>query len=1243
MNGDSSPLTRMVDGAVQIVAPTTAEQRLQKLISQLEILGETISQEDINLKFLRSLPSEWKTHTLIWRNKVDLKEQSLDDLFNNLKIYEAEVKGSSSSSQNTQNIAFMSSNNTDNTNESVNAAPSIFAASLRLKFLFFQMLIVLEMDLKWQMATLKMRAMRFLERTRRNLGANGTDTIGFDMSKVKCYNCHIRCHFSRECRSPRDNRNKETTRRTILVEASTSNALVSQCDVVGGYDWSFQADEKPTNYALMAYASSGLSSSSGSDNEVAPCSKACSKAYATLQTHYDNLTVDFRKSQLDVLSYKTGLESVEARLVVYQKNKTVFEEDIKLLKLDVMLRNNALAELRKKFKKAKKERNDLKLTLDQFLTSSKNLKFHSHGSDNRVPKNTENDRYKTGEGYHVVPPPYTITFLPPKPDLVFTDDPNDSESVANVFNVESSTNKPSKDMSKTHRPAAPIIEDWISDSEDETEIESVPKQREPSFVTSTEHVKSSRESVKKVEHHKQAANLRTNNQKSRVRMTHPHSNRNVVPTTVLTRSRLVSLNAARPVPTAVTQSTVKSTCPVKHVVNKAHSPVRSRINQRTTTKNSNFHKKVTTVKVNKVPAVQEFEEIDGGYVSFGGNPKGGKISRKGKIKTCKLDFDDVYFVKELKFNLFNVLQMCDKKNNVLFTDTECVVLSSDYKLPDENHVLLRVPRENNMYNVDLKNVVPSGGSEKEAHQNFGAVAGEACYRLNLFLPLDNPELTTRRRSYTDPTLLNNSKMAAKGPADLPVPDLQTMEELCQPSLNGRGGLISPIAIQATNFGLKNDMIQQVQNSCQFHGLPGDDANKHLDKFLHVTQSIKENGVTNDVLHLHLFPHSLTHHSTAWFDRLPRNSINIFEQMAKMFLATIGNTQNVYAAGSYQGNSYQPQSNRNLFSYRSENYLGPPGFNQNQNCNNQNQNRNQGNHHPQGNNQGRNQFFQGANQVSAPKPKQRPSIPYPSRLHDQKLYDKANDQREKFFQIFKYLNFNISFADALIMMPKFGPFIKSLLTNKDKLCELARTPLSEHCSDVLQKKLPEKLGDPDKFMIPCDFPGMAKCLAVADLGASINLMPLSVWNKLSLPYFSPTCMTLELTDRSISRPVGVAEDVFVKVVQLNELNELRDQAYENSIIYKEKTKRLHDSKIKDRVFNIGDRVLLFNSRLKIFSGKLISRWSGPFTISHVFPYGTVELSQPDGLNFKVNGHRLKHYFGEDIPKMVVPDLQTFPKD
>nr|GEY46257.1 reverse transcriptase domain-containing protein [Tanacetum cinerariifolium] len=148
------------------------------------------------------------------------------------------------------------------------------------------------------------------------------------------------------------------------------------------------------------------------------------------------------------------------------------------------------------------------------------------------------------------------------------------------------------------------------------------------------------------------------------------------------------------------------------------------------------------------------------------------------------------------------------------------------------------------------------------------------------------------RPRVDPTLLNNFEMATNGNdddvppsrgGDLPVPDLRTMEELCQPTLNGQGGPISRIAIQATNFGLKNDTIQQAQNSCKFHGLLSHDANKYFDKFLHVTQSIKVNGVTDNALRLYLFPHSLTHHATAGFDRLPRNSITIFEQMAKMFL------------------------------------------------------------------------------------------------------------------------------------------------------------------------------------------------------------------------------------------------------------------------------------------------------------------------------------------------------------------------
>nr|GEV09295.1 DNA-directed DNA polymerase [Tanacetum cinerariifolium] len=162
------------------------------------------------------------------------------------------------------------------------------------------------------------------------------------------------------------------------------------------------------------------------------------------------------------------------------------------------------------------------------------------------------------------------------------------------------------------------------------------------------------------------------------------------------------------------------------------------------------------------------------------------------------------------------------------------------------------------------------------------------------------------------------------------------------------------------------------------------------------------------------------------------------------------------------------------------------------------------------------------------PLEKPTIPYPSRLNDQKLCEKATNQMEKFFQIFHDLHFDISFADALLLMPKFASTIKSLLTNKDKLFELAKVPLNENCLAMLLKKFPEKLGDPGKFLIPYDFLGIDVRHALANLGARINLMPLSIWKKLSLPELTPTRMTLELADRLITRSKGVAEDVFVKV-------------------------------------------------------------------------------------------------------------------
>ncbi|GKC22817.1 ribonuclease H-like domain-containing protein [Tanacetum coccineum] len=490
----------------------------QKLINQLEMHGEVISQEDANMKFLRS------------------------------KLC---------SSSNSQNVAFVSSDNSSSTNETFNTAHSNSTASSKdqastasyaddVMFSFFSNQSnaprldyedleqidaddLEEMDLKLQVAMLTRRVKRFIKKTGRKMDLNDKESVGFDRTKVECYNCHMRGHFSRECR---------------VVNTGA-----------------FQAEEGITNFALMAYTSQGSSSSSSSDSEVHTCSKDCLKSYETLQKQYDQQREALNKSNLEIIGYQMGLESLEARIVVHEKNEAVYEEDIAFLKYDVQVKDISIKELKNQLENALKEKDDLKLKLEKFETSSKNLSklinsqisvkdkiglgydsqmnesevvhnvFNSRESD--VDDSLVNDRFKTGKGFHVSAIRKTTTSVP---------------------ETETSISKTSKDIvekPKTVRPSAPIIEEWDTDSDNDT------------VATKSGQVP--------VNAAKQSSPRAT-----------------------------VSISTARPVNTATPKPKVNDALPTTYSYFKSHSPVRRVFNQKSTTKTNNFNEKVNTARVNNV-------------------------------------------------------------------------------------------------------------------------------------------------------------------------------------------------------------------------------------------------------------------------------------------------------------------------------------------------------------------------------------------------------------------------------------------------------------------------------------------------------------------------------------------------------------------------------------------------------------------------------------------------------------------
>ncbi|GJT88636.1 ribonuclease H-like domain-containing protein [Tanacetum coccineum] len=412
--------------------------KFQKLISQLEIHGEVISQEDANLKLLRSLPLAWNTIALIMRNKSDLDTMSIDDLYNNLKVYEAEIKSQLSSSSNSQNVAFVSSENTSITNEAVNTAHEVSTTSSHPQLDNKDLEQIdtndlEEMDLKWQVTMLTMRVKRFLKKIGRNLNLYGKETVGFDKTDMP----PIRINISK------------TPAKCLGVQ--------------------------------------------------------------------DGI----------------GLESLEARIVLHQKNEAVYEEDIAFLKYDVKKRllKRSSEKLTKLINSQIRVNNKSGVGFDSQMNENELHDCHlnkrevfesaSDSSVNEIEEenNQVNDRFKKVEGYHAVPPPYTGNYMPSRPDLSFAglDDSvyktNVSETITSVPRNESTASKSSKDsleQPKDVRPSAPIIEEWESDSDDDCVFRPSIEQNKPSyakinFVKSDENT---RKSVIEQNTYRQAENLR---------------------------------------------------------------------------------------------------------------------------------------------------------------------------------------------------------------------------------------------------------------------------------------------------------------------------------------------------------------------------------------------------------------------------------------------------------------------------------------------------------------------------------------------------------------------------------------------------------------------------------------------------------------------------------------------------------------------------------------------------------------
>ncbi|GJS96671.1 hypothetical protein Tco_0803639 [Tanacetum coccineum] len=442
-----------------------AYDRFQKLISLLEVHGAAVSNEDANQNFLRALPSSWNNVALIMKNKDGIDDLDIDDLYNNLKVFEADIKGSSGSSSNSQNVAFLSAEDTSSSNE-VNTANGVSTAS-------------------GHNSQGQASSSSYTDDLMFSFFANQSNSPQLDDEDLEQidHDDLEEMDLKWECRAPRNqgNRNgdagyrsRDNTRRTVPVETSDAlvvqdNALIVQDRL--GYDWSYIAQDEPTKFALMAYTAN----SSGSDTEA----------------------------NLEIVAYQLGLESVEAQLIVHRKNEVIYEEKIVVLKFEVKDKSNAITRLKNQLDETLREKDDLKAKLEQFETSSKNLnklinsqlsakdktslgygdqlnENDSSGSelfnsvfDSRLSDgddNQTNDTFKKDNGYHDIPPLLTGNYMPPLADLSFArlDDsvyrPTANKTSASVSQVEASTSQTSNTSVEMPRvesvkPSGVIIKD----------------------------------------------------------------------------------------------------------------------------------------------------------------------------------------------------------------------------------------------------------------------------------------------------------------------------------------------------------------------------------------------------------------------------------------------------------------------------------------------------------------------------------------------------------------------------------------------------------------------------------------------------------------------------------------------------------------------------------------------------------------------------------------------------------------